>query len=69
MTEYDLSMRILDTKMGNIKATGADLIIAPNPPCLMQLSLGVKRVGIRADVVHMMELLDRSYGLAERQPA
>jgi len=69
ITEYDLSMRILDTKMSNIKDTGSDLIIAPNPPCLLQLSLGVKRKGMKADVLHLMELLDRSYRVAEKGPS
>lgn len=65
ITQYDLSMKILGTKMHNIKDTGADLIVAPNPPCLLQLALGVKRAGIHADVVHLMELLDYSYSLRE----
>lgn len=66
ITQYDLSMKILDTKIDNIKSTGTDLIIAPNPPCLLQLSLGVKRAGLKADVVHLMQLLDDSYTLAEK---
>jgi glycolate oxidase iron-sulfur subunit len=60
-TKHDLSMKLLDSKMTNIVATRADLIVSANPPCLMQLQFGVRRTGMNAEVVHLAELLDRAY--------
>lgn len=60
-TKHDLSMKLLDSKMTNIAATKADLIVSANPPCLMQLQFGVKRTGMKTEVIHLAELLDRAY--------
>jgi glycolate oxidase iron-sulfur subunit len=60
-TNHDLSMQLLDSKMANIAATKADMIVAANPPCLMQLQLGVKRARIDIRVIHLAELLDMAY--------
>jgi Fe-S oxidoreductase len=60
-TRHDLSMKLLDSKMTNIAATKADLIVSANPPCLMQLQFGVKRTGMKTEVIHLAELLDRAY--------
>jgi glycolate oxidase iron-sulfur subunit len=61
LTHYETSMKILDRKMTNIAATGADLIATGCPGCQMQLRLGVKRKGLGARVVHPIELLDQAY--------
>jgi len=60
-TNHDLSMKLLDSKMANIAATKADLILTANPPCLMHLRLGVARTGTEARVAHVVELLDWAY--------
>jgi len=60
-TNHDLSMTLLDSKMANIAATKADLILTANPPCLMHLRLGVARTGMEARVAHVVELLDWAY--------
>ena len=59
--------QVLDTKMADIKATGADVIVASNTGCHMQLIAGVRRAGMNANgqnvrVMHVVELLDMSYG-------
>ncbi|MEA4924416.1 MAG: (Fe-S)-binding protein [Syntrophomonadaceae bacterium] len=61
LTHYDLSMQILDKKMDNVAATGADLIATCCPSCMMQLNYGVRRKGLKARVVHPVELLSHSY--------
>ncbi len=61
LTHYEISMDILDRKMTNIAATGADFIAAGCPGCRLQLSLGVKRRGLNARVVHPIELLKQAY--------
>jgi glycolate oxidase iron-sulfur subunit len=61
LTHYETSMNILNKKMANVAATGADLIAAGCPGCRLQLRLGVKRHGLNARVVHPIELLKQAY--------
>jgi glycolate oxidase iron-sulfur subunit len=61
ITHSDLSMQLLDRKMANIAATGAETVVTSNPGCLLQLELGIKRAGLNIEAVHIMELLDRAY--------
>jgi glycolate oxidase iron-sulfur subunit len=57
----DSADAILDDKMADIAATGAELIVASNTGCHMQLWAGVRRAKLRARVVHVAELLELSY--------
>ena len=54
--------QVLDAKMSDIKDTGAEIIVASNTGCHMQLLAGVRRAGLNARVMHVVELLDLSYG-------
>src|SRR5262249_50707054 len=65
LTHYDLSMQILEPKLDNIAATGADAVVAPNPGCAMQLAAGLRRRGHPLDVLHVVDLLDQSYRAAD----
>ncbi len=53
--------QVLDAKMADIKATGADIVVASNTGCHMQLLAGVRRAGLSAKVMHVVELLDMFY--------
>lgn len=53
--------QVLDAKMADIKATGAEIVVASNTGCHMQLLAGVRRAGLNAKVLHVVELLDMSY--------
>jgi glycolate oxidase iron-sulfur subunit len=55
---------ILDLKMEDIAATGAELIVTSNTGCYMQLQAGVRRAGLKARIVNVAQVLDMSY-LAE----
>jgi glycolate oxidase iron-sulfur subunit len=59
LRHFDLSMRILDEKMGHLKRTGASVIVAGNPGCLLQLRLGIRRAGLQGSVraLHTIDLL------------
>ena len=57
LSHYDLSMRILDRKMNNLAKTGADLLVTACPSCILQLSYGVRRAGLKVEVKHISELL------------
>lgn len=61
VTHYELSMKILDRKMGNFHKTGAQFLATSCPACTMQLSLGIRRKGLSARVVHPVQLLDQAY--------
>jgi glycolate oxidase iron-sulfur subunit len=52
---------ILKAKLADIAATGAELIVASNPGCQLQLIAGVRQVGMKAQVLHVVEVLDRAY--------
>jgi glycolate oxidase iron-sulfur subunit len=52
---------LLDRKMADIAATGADTIVVTNTGFYLQILNGVQRAGLHARVVHLVELLDRSY--------
>ena len=51
--------------MRHVQAIDPDMIVTANPGCLIQLQYGVKRFGLRARVLHLVELLDHAYQLAE----
>ncbi len=54
--------QVLDAKMADIAATGAEVIVATNTGCHMQLIAGVRQTGLNARVMHVVELLDMAYG-------
>jgi len=62
ITQPEMSARLLDSKMVEVRATGADTIVTANPGCLLQLEQGVRQSGMRAEVKHVVELLDEGYG-------
>ena len=50
-------MQVLDRKMDNLKKTGADVLVTTCPACIIQLSYGVRRHGLRVEVKHLTEVL------------
>ena len=65
ITHYETSLKVLDRKMDNLARTGAGYIASGCPGCQMQLNVGVRRHGLKVQVVHPIELLDQAY----RHPA
>jgi len=65
ITHYQTSLQVLQRKLDNIKATGAEFVASGCPGCQMQLNVGVRRNGLAVKVVHPVELLDWAYN-AER---
>jgi glycolate oxidase iron-sulfur subunit len=61
LTEQEMSTRILDDKMADIAGTRVSTIVTANPGCMMQLQRGIQRAGLRAEVRHVVELLDEAY--------
>ena len=61
LTHFEMSMGILDRKMANAGATGAEVVASGCPVCQMQLAYGVRRAGLPMKVTHPIALLDQAY--------
>lgn len=66
LTHPDMAGRLLELKMVNVEATKADMVVAPNPGCIIQISAGVRQRHLPMEVVHPIDLLERSYQLGDR---
>jgi len=62
ITETQLAMQLLRSKMETVNSTGAALIATANPGCILQLRAGVRLHGRGQRVVHVVELLDEARG-------
>ncbi|KLU60618.1 lactate utilization protein A [Peptococcaceae bacterium CEB3] len=62
---YQLSMKILNRKIENVRKTGASILATSCPACRIQLAHGLKRHGQTLKVVHPVELLAEFYGKGE----
>jgi len=61
LTHPAMSRRILDRKLAALAASDPDVVATGNPGCLIQLRAGARRQGLRARIVHPIELLDAAY--------
>lgn len=57
----ELSLQVLERKMANIAASGADLVVTTNPGCQLQLQAGVRDKGLNVKVMHLCQFLDEIY--------
>jgi glycolate oxidase iron-sulfur subunit len=60
VTETRAALDILASKMENIRATRAQVIVTANPGCILQLRAGAEIHGTGQEVMHVVELLDRA---------
>ncbi len=65
IVQTETANAILEDKMADIASTGADIIVTTNTGCHLQLIKGVRRAGLKARVVHLVELLEQSYEAEE----
>jgi glycolate oxidase iron-sulfur subunit len=56
-----MSMQLLDDKMNEVAASGAEIVATANPGCMLQLEAGLRRSGTPGRVAHVMDLLDQAY--------
>jgi glycolate dehydrogenase iron-sulfur subunit len=61
VTEPELSGRLAADKADAIAATGVGTVASANPGCTMQIAAALRSLGVEADVVHPIQLLDRAY--------
>jgi len=62
ITQNELSMEILDRKMEKIRKADIEILATGNPGCMFQFRYGAKKAGMKLEVVHPVELLERSLG-------
>jgi glycolate oxidase iron-sulfur subunit len=60
----DMADRLLELKMARIAETGAAVVAAGNPGCLMQIAKGARAAGLALEVVHPVTLLARAAGVS-----
>jgi glycolate dehydrogenase iron-sulfur subunit len=65
LTQPAMSRAVLERKVAALAAVDPDVVASGNPGCLMQLRAGLARAGLRARVVHPVELLDEACAAAE----
>ena len=64
ITNQEMASQLLERKMNNIFATGANVVVTGNPGCMMQIALGAQQKGNELTVMHPIQLLDESYQAA-----
>ncbi len=63
------SMEFLQRKMENLASTRADIVVTGNPGCHLQLQYGIRKFGLKMEVMHPVSLLRRSYKQGSDLPA
>ena len=61
ITNQEMASQLLERKINNIVATGANVVATGNPGCMMQIALGAQLRGVELEVVHPIQLLDEAY--------
>ena len=61
LTQREMSQAVLRRKLASLAEADPDVVASGNPGCLMQLAAGARAAGLRARVVHPIELLDAAY--------
>jgi glycolate oxidase iron-sulfur subunit len=63
VTQPVMAGEVLSWKTANIRDAHADIVVASNPGCAIQISYGLREDGQDAEVMHLAELLERAYRL------
>ena len=63
----EIAGQVLDDKVEKILKTRADVVVTTNTGCHFQIQAGLRRAGAPAQVMHLAQLLDQSYGFARRR--
>ena len=61
VVENEISMKVLDEKMGYVASVTPEIIVTANVGCMLQFRAGVQRRKMQARVAHVVELLDQVY--------
>ncbi|MEA2660486.1 MAG: glycolate oxidase iron-sulfur subunit, partial [Chloroflexota bacterium] len=61
VTQPELATRLGHRKAEHVKRSDAEIVVTANPGCQMQIAAALRDAGSSLPVVHLMDLLDRSY--------
>jgi Fe-S oxidoreductase len=61
IVQPEMSSRLLEMKMDEVVEALPDIVVTANPGCMLQLETGIRRRGVQARVMHVIDLLDLSY--------
>ncbi|HDL18739.1 MAG TPA: (Fe-S)-binding protein [Bacteroidetes bacterium] len=61
IVRYDDSMKILERKVNNIVQTDAEIVLAANPGCAVQIEYGLEHKGSKIKVMNPITLLNMAY--------
>jgi glycolate oxidase iron-sulfur subunit len=59
--QNEVSMKVLDEKMGYVASVEPEVIATANVGCMLQFRAGVDRAKMNTRVAHVVELLDEAY--------
>lgn len=65
LTEPEIAARLLGRKLRDIRASGADIVAAANPGCLLQIRSGAILEDLRVEIAHPIDLLARAHGVGD----
>ena len=65
LTQPRMAEQLSQRKMENILSTGAQVVATANAGCLLQIASEARKQGEMLEIIHPIELLDRSYGAGE----
>jgi glycolate oxidase iron-sulfur subunit len=63
LTEREMARRLLERKLDRIAASGATVVAAANPGCLLQIRSGAIARGLEVRVEHPLDLLAAAHGV------
>ncbi|MCS6828388.1 MAG: (Fe-S)-binding protein [Caldilinea sp.] len=61
LLQPEMANQVLDAKLADVRSAHANIIATANTGCYLQMIYGVKRAGLNATVMHVIELLERAY--------
>ena len=61
LLQPEMSQRVLNEKLANIKDTNAAILATGNPGCQMHIGAGAQLAGMKLRVCHPIELVDQAY--------
>lgn len=68
LTEPGMAARLRERKLDHVAATGAEVVVAANPGCALQISAGLAARGLEMRVAHPVELLAEAIDLDSHRP-
>jgi glycolate oxidase iron-sulfur subunit len=63
LTEPAMAARLRDRKLDNVARTGADVVVAANPGCILQMRAGALARGLDVAIEHPIDVLARAHGV------